>query len=144
MPAKNVDLLEEIRQEQIQSQRQMKSQTTEAWKTFAQMGPFDFQTGREVVLTAGTAAIQRLLPVALRDTGQSGVIAKFLLGLYDGYKFPFDMTELRRLDQELLMDCITLLMMDSMREKEVHQYLENGGAIWRQMAEDWGLLDAKK
>lgn len=76
-------------------------------------------------------------------TGQSGVVAKFLLGLYNGPRFPFDMTQLRRLDHALFLDCLSVLMMDSNREKEVHEYFERGGEIWEQMADDWGLSEAK-
>jgi hypothetical protein len=140
MNATNAELLEEIRREQVELHREAKLQALEAWRAFANMGPFDFKTGRTTIRKAGEEAIRRLLPVALRDTGQSGVVAKFLLCLYNSVRFPFDMTELRRLDHELLMDCITLLMTDSMREKEVHQHFENGDKIWEQLAAYWSPI----
>lgn len=52
----------------------------------------------------GEAALRRLLPVAQRDTGQSSVVARFPLNLYNGERFPFDMTDLRGLDFNLLDD----------------------------------------
>lgn len=61
----------------------------------------------------GEAALRRLLPVAQRDTGQSSVIARFLLNLYNGDRFPFDLTDLRRLDYELFDDCLAVLKMDA-------------------------------
>ncbi|MEX6717518.1 hypothetical protein AB2C92_07285 [Pseudomonas aeruginosa] len=89
------------------------------------------------VREAGIAALKRLLEVAKRDTGQSGVVALFLLGLYNGRDFKFDMTELRRLDHSLFEDCLTLLRMDHNPEQEVHQYVENGQAIWQDLRRDW-------
>lgn len=89
----------------------------------------------------GEAALRRLLPIAQRDTGQSSVVARFLLNLYNGERFPFDMTDLRRLDYELFDDCIAVLKMDSQPEKEVHRYFEDGGAKWEALAKDWGFKD---
>jgi hypothetical protein len=89
----------------------------------------------------GEAALGRLLKVARRDTGQSPVVARFLLNLYNGNRFPFDMTDFRRLDTELFDDCIAVLKMDSQPLKEVHEYFENGGAIWEELATDWGFTD---
>lgn len=115
------------------------SQVIETWTTFANLNSNNFRQDIESVRTAGAKALSRLLPIAMRDTGQSGVVAKFLLGLYNGPRFPFSLTELRRLYHELLLDCISVLSMDCYREKEVHEYFERGGEIWEQMADDWGL-----
>lgn len=89
------------------------------------------------VREAGIAALKRLLDVAQRDTNQSGVVALFLLGLYNGHDFKFDMTELRRLDHNLFDDCLTLLRMDNNPEKEVHQYFDNGQEIWQDLQRTW-------
>ena len=86
---------------------------------------------------AGEAALKRLLPIAQRDTGQSGVVACFLLGLYNGERFPFDLTELRRLDRKIFEDCLAVLRMDWSPEKEVHRYFERGNEIFEQLAIDW-------
>jgi hypothetical protein len=89
----------------------------------------------------GERALHRLLPVAQRDTGQSMVIARFLLNLYNGERFPFDMTDLRRLDHKLFNDCMAVLKMDFQPQKEVHLYFENGGALWEALAKEWGFTD---
>lgn len=89
----------------------------------------------------GEAALRRLLPIAQRDTGQSSVVARFLLNLYNGERFPFDMTDLRRLDYELFDDCMAVLKMDFQPQKEVHRYFEDGGAIWEALAKEWGFKD---
>ena len=89
----------------------------------------------------GETALRRLLPIAQKDTGQSGVIAKFLLNLYNGRRFPFDLTDLRRLDYQLHDDCIAVLKMDFEPEMEVHMYFENGSAIWEALAQDQGFVN---
>lgn len=96
---------------------------------------------RPAILKAGEAALRRLLPIALGDTGQSGVVARFLLNLYNGNRFPFDNTDLRRLDQQVSEDCIAVLRMDSLPAQEVHTYFSNGSQIWEKMASDWGFRD---
>lgn len=51
------------------------------------------------------------LNIAQGDTGQSRVVAGFLLGLYNGCRLPFDITEFRRLDRRLFEDCLAILNM---------------------------------
>lgn len=88
----------------------------------------------------GKEALGRLFEVAHRDTGQAGVIAAFLLGLYNGHRFKFDLTDLRRLDGALHDDCLAVLRMDHVPRQEVHQYFVDGGRRFEQMAKDWGLV----
>ncbi|WP_273209029.1 DUF7673 family protein [Marinobacter subterrani] len=92
------------------------------------------ETELPVIRQRGQAALFRLLPIALSDTGQSSVIARFLLGLYNGRRFPFDLTDLRRLDRELLLDCLAVLEMDWRPEMEIHQYVENGSDLFEGLA----------
>ncbi|MCZ8411025.1 ParB/RepB/Spo0J family partition protein [Achromobacter dolens] len=96
---------------------------------------------RPARMEAGEAALKRLLPIAQRDTGQSQVIARFLLNLYNGNRFPFDNTDLRRLDNELVEDCIAVLRMDACKQQEVHLHFEHGSKIWETLAKDWGFRD---
>jgi hypothetical protein len=60
-----------------------------------------------------------------------------LLGLYNGPYYRFDLTELRRLDNELLEDCLALLRMDATPVKEVHQLIEDGDAVFRSLRMSW-------
>ncbi len=92
---------------------------------------------RPAIRDAGIAALSRLLPVAQRGTGQSRIVGGFLLSLYNGNAFPFPLTDLRALDTALYNDCIALLNMDRRPEKEVHEYVENGDAIWSQLKKEW-------
>ena len=88
---------------------------------------------------AGEDALRRLLPIAMRDTGQSRRVAAVLLTCYNGLRFPLDLTNLRSLDYPILDDVLAVLRMDANAWQEVHCYFENGGRIFEQMAEDWGF-----
>lgn len=80
---------------------------------------------------AGFEALQRLYEAACTDTGQAGVVGCFLLGLYNGKRFPFDLTDLRRLDDALFNDCMQVLTMDArLTPREIHQYFSDGVRAW--------------
>ena len=90
----------------------------------------------------GVAALRRLYQVAQGESGQCRHIARFLLGLYNGARFPFDLTDLRGIDDALYEDCLRVLNMDARSTKrEVHAYFEDGGRKWEQMARDWRVVD---
>jgi hypothetical protein len=89
--------------------------------------------------TAGEAALRRLLPIAQRDTHQAGKVARVLLGLYNGRRFPLDLTNLRSLDDAIFEDVIAVMRMDANAHQEVHLYFENGGLVFEKLADDWGF-----
>jgi hypothetical protein len=84
-------------------------------------------------------AAKRLWRIAQSDTGQSGVVAMFLLGLYNGPRFPFDLTELRRLDSSLFDDCILVLTLEKFPIMEIHRRLGISSEQFDNLAERWGL-----
>lgn len=86
---------------------------------------------------AGLPALRRLIPIALGDTGQSGVVGRFLLSLYNGPAYPFALTELRALDLELFNDCLAVLRLDHYPEQEVHCYLPDGNQVFSQLVTMW-------
>lgn len=86
---------------------------------------------------AGEAALRRLLPIAQGNTGQCERVARLLLGCYNGHRFPLDLTNLRSLDYEIMVDCLAVLRMDANPRQEVHQYFDNGGEVFEQLAKDW-------
>jgi hypothetical protein len=98
------------------------------------------------VVSAGIAALHRLLERVKHNwhTGQSRRIVSFLAGLYNGTDYPFDLTELRGLDRDIAEDCLALLALDTRGIREVHRYIENGGAVWEAMIEDYGLKPAER
>ena len=93
------------------------------------------------IKAAGLEALKRLVKIAKGDSGQCRYVAMFLLSLYNGSRFKFDLTDFRALDREIFDDCMAVLKMDRTPEQEVHCYFENGGALWEQMAKDWNVTD---
>jgi len=93
---------------------------------------------------AGVDALGRLVHIAQGDTGQSGTVARFLLGLYNGRAFPFDLTGLRGIDRDLHDDCMAVLIMDRRPRREVHRYIEDGGAVFADLAARWGAPDSHR
>lgn len=93
---------------------------------------------RAAVQTSGLPALSRLVVIAQRDTGQGRIVGRFLLGLYNGPEYPFHLTDLRALDQEIHSDCMAVLMMDWAPEREVHELIDNGPRIWAELARMWG------
>jgi hypothetical protein len=59
----------------------------------------------------------------LWDTGGGGACVRVLLGCYNGTRFPFDLTDLRRLDDKNLSNVLTVLRMDARCRAEVHLIL---------------------
>jgi hypothetical protein len=94
---------------------------------------------RPAIEEEGVAALGRLLPIAQSDTGQSRRVATFLLGLYNGDRFKFDLTDLRGLDYALHDDCLAVLRMDHSPTKEVHRYFDRGGDIFERLAATWKM-----
>lgn len=60
-------------------------------------------------------AALRLYQLVKRNNGTSGgnAAAKFLLGLYNGTRFPFDLTDLRVFDAANFVAAMTVLQMDA-------------------------------
>lgn len=84
-------------------------------------------------------ALLRLWEIANGHSGQCRVVARFLLGLYNGEDFPFDLTDFRSLDQEIFNDCLAVLTMDYHPEQEIHVRLGVSGDRFMQLAEIWGI-----
>ena len=99
---------------------------------------------RPVINLRGEEALRRLFEVAHGDSGQCRRVARFLLGCYNGSRFPFDLADLRGLDGELFDDCMAVLKMDWYLDKEVHCYFPNGGEQFERLAEQWGLEDRSR
>jgi hypothetical protein len=72
-------------------------------------------------------AALRLFNTAKRHLGTGGgnTCAKLLLGIYNGHRFPFDLTDLRRLDDANLNAAIVVLHMDAAHTWcEIHVLLD--------------------
>lgn len=88
---------------------------------------------------AGIDSLATLLDVAQCDAGQAWVIARFLAGLYKGDDFPFDLTELRRLDEDLFEHCMAVLRLDHRPAAEIHNYFPGGAARWQMLINQWSI-----
>lgn len=97
----------------------------------------EYENQRAAAHEAGIPALHRLIEVAHRGTGQSQVCGRFLLALYNSYTFPFNLTDLRRLDRSLWEDCISVLRLDQRPQKEVHLLINDGPAIWEGLKAAW-------
>jgi hypothetical protein len=96
----------------------------------------DLDIERQAATEAGMPALIRLAKIAERDSGQAETVRHFLLGLWNGYRFPFNLVRLRGLDKALFDDCMAVLTLDARATaKEVHQYLDNGGEQFERWAQ---------
>jgi hypothetical protein len=92
----------------------------------------------------GVDALVRLLNIARGHSGQCRYVAAFLLGLYNGNRFKFDLTDFRCLDTAIFEDCLEVLRLDNFPRQEVHLYFKNGGQIWEDLADQWRIRDYTK
>lgn len=93
-------------------------------------------TDREQSLTS----LRTLVKIAQGDSGQCRYIARFLAGLYNGPRFPFDLTDLRAIDDDLFEHCLAVLRLDHRPKVEVHDYFPNGSALWeKDIIDSWNL-----
>lgn len=66
----------------------------------------------------------RLWAMAQKDTHQGTHAARFLLGLYNGQLFPFDLTRLRGVDAQVLEDCLVVLKHASYTNRCIEDILD--------------------
>ncbi|BBU30378.1 hypothetical protein BTHE68_41120 [Burkholderia sp. THE68] len=90
----------------------------------------------------GLTSLVVLLDVAGSDAVQTRVIAAFLAGLYNGEKYPFDLRELRRLDDDLFEHCLAVLRVYNAASSAVRKYFSEDATRWQSLIERWtGLRD---
>ena len=96
-----------------------------------------------VTLEDYTQAVNKLMDVGMRDTGQSGTCAEVLLGLHNGYCFHVNVTNLCGLDLDLFLAALIAIRGRVMLSKEPHTVIDNGEARFKQLWEDWPGLEIK-
>lgn len=96
-----------------------------------------YQQRRPAIIKSGIQALHRLIPVALSRTAKGKTVGRFLLGLYDGATYRFDLKHLHQLGAHEFEDCLQVLEMDYMPEVEVHERVEEGESVWRELVEVW-------
>lgn len=90
---------------------------------------------------AGMPALRRLLQVAGSDTGQARICGLFLLSLYDGARYPFNLRDMRGLDKSLHDDCLAVLQLDHAPDVEIHERVGDGQYTWGRMIVRWGAQE---
>jgi hypothetical protein len=88
----------------------------------------------------GGHAFERLLQFAeTRDSGQIRRIAFFLAATYNGEAFPFDLFELRAVDEAIGDDM--LLCIDALRwgQCDLHNLVPDGDKRVKKVIEKWGF-----
>ena len=111
-------------------------------------GPLDIDDDMQrMVLRKGKAttakgghAFQRLLQLAeTRDSGQVRRVALFIAATYNGEAFPFDLFELRAVDEAIGDDM--LLCIDALRwgRVDLHSLVPDGDRRVRAVIDQWGL-----
>lgn len=90
-------------------------------------------------------ALQRMWRLACGNHGACRVAAGLLLGLYNGNRFKFDLTDLRLLDTPNFNDALLVLALDWQPQREVHEWLNliygvtDMGQRFEHLAHDWRL-----
>jgi len=89
------------------------------------------------LVALGVPALEQLIEIAEANaSGQAAYVSRFLLALYNGSRFPFVLTDLRRLDASIKDDCLAVLEMDMKAcKQEIHLYVENGTHRFEVMAQ---------
>jgi hypothetical protein len=88
-------------------------------------------------------AANRLWLHANGCSGQSRTVSRFLLGLYNGNRFAFDLTDFRLLDLGIFNDCLHVLEADFRPSQEIHDLLGIPGQKFEELAEDWNIKQGK-
>ncbi|MDA8455280.1 hypothetical protein M4R22_10955 [Acidovorax sp. GBBC 3334] len=91
------------------------------------------------------ALVHFFILATTQDHSAPRVAARLLLGLYNGDRFQFDLTDLRLLDASNLRRALALLEFDARPRMEVHQWLNriygrtDFGARFEHMAHRWNV-----
>jgi hypothetical protein len=72
-------------------------------------------------------------------SGQAQRLVRFIAGLYNGGDYPFDLTDLRTLDDRLANACLGYLNYDRLGKREVHRHLAGGEAALHGWLEECGI-----
>ncbi len=77
----------------------------------------------------GQSALERLVEVANRDTGQSRHCRRLLLAVYNSDEWPFELNRLRCLDRSLQRDAFMVIEWSTYTGRELHEHLDDGDRL---------------
>lgn len=100
------------------------------------------QRAAKIVQDKGLRALDRLLVLlatAERTDQQAKVVARFIAGVSDGVRYPFDLTEFRLLTPALVEDCLAVVRLDLVSWQGAVDYIEGGRRVIDGIIERWGI-----
>jgi hypothetical protein len=68
----------------------------------------------------------------------------FLAGLYNGYDYPFDLSDLRPLDTNLANACLDYLNYDRLAVCDLDKHLEGGGRELQAWIRDYNIVSLRR
>ncbi|GAA0587396.1 hypothetical protein ACFQH5_16825 [Halomonas salifodinae] len=77
----------------------------------------------------GPAALDRLVEVANRDTGQSRHCRRILLAVYNADDWPLELNRLRCIDRDLQSAALTAIEWATYSGRELHEHLDDGDRL---------------
>ncbi|CBV43908.1 hypothetical protein [Halomonas elongata] len=78
---------------------------------------------------SGQSALENLVQVANRDTGQSRHCRRILLAIYNGDEWPLELHRLRCLDRDLQRAALTVIEWSAYASHELHEFLDDGDRV---------------
>jgi len=89
----------------------------------------------EICIGRWLSALDSLMVLAeTRDSGQAITVRRFLIGLYNGSDYPFNMNSMRGLDNDVWRECMFVLTMDTREcRHDVHMYFTDGSKRFRNL-----------
>lgn len=85
-------------------------------------------------------AVNRLLSLAIHDTSGGRAAAQVLLGVYNGYEFHCDLTDLCLLDDGNLAAALTVIQGRAQLRQEPHEVVIDGDKHFQRVLNTWAHL----
>jgi len=90
----------------------------------------------------GIQAYSRLLTlVETRDSGQPRVVSKFLASIYNSYRFSFDITDLRRLDEDIGNDILSCIDAHRWGVQDLNDSIPDGNQRIQNILKERGFIE---
>ncbi|MCV2422725.1 hypothetical protein LNV47_19180 [Paucibacter sp. DJ4R-1] len=100
-----------------------------------------FQRAQEAHIR-GIKAYSRLLAlVENSDSGQPRIVSKFLASIYNSYRFKFDMTDLRRLDEDIGNDILICIDAHRWGIQDLNDSIQDGNQRIHNMLKERGFIE---